>query len=83
MINLVLVGNKSDLPEYKWEVTAEMGELLAKEINVAFLNTSAKNDVNVTEAFEELIRELRRQREVKQDLLQQSDKDTNCNCLVL
>ncbi len=50
----ILIGNKIDL-EYKREVSKEEGENLAKEIRAGgFLETSAKDDIEIGEAFNRL-----------------------------
>ena len=47
---LLLIGNKSDLKDQR-EVSYEEGEAYAKEHNMLFLETSAKNGFNVYELF--------------------------------
>uniref|UniRef100_A0A7S2LD57 Ras-related protein Rab-1 n=1 Tax=Leptocylindrus danicus TaxID=163516 RepID=A0A7S2LD57_9STRA len=47
-VNTVLVGNKCDLLDRK-AVSSEEGANLAKEYNMEFFETSAKNDINVEE----------------------------------
>lgn len=58
-IPIVLCGNKCDL-ESEREVTREEAEKLAAEWGpkCAFFETSAKNNVNVTESFRELVRKI-------------------------
>uniref|UniRef100_A0A7S0H1K0 Uncharacterized protein n=1 Tax=Amorphochlora amoebiformis TaxID=1561963 RepID=A0A7S0H1K0_9EUKA len=56
-VNLVLIGNKCDLAESR-EVDYETGENLAKEFGIKFFETSAKDHVNVTEAFDALTRDV-------------------------
>ena len=46
----MLVGNKSDLAE-KREVSVEEGQELAKFYGISFLETSAKETVNIGECF--------------------------------
>ena len=46
----VLVGNKSDLSD-KREVSYDEGQELAKFYGVSFLETSAKETVNIAESF--------------------------------
>lgn len=56
-VNLLLVGNKCDLLRDSGAaggqsfVTKEEGEALAREYNVGFFETSAKEDINVDAAF--------------------------------
>eukprot|EP00049_Salpingoeca_infusionum_P000513 m.40394 g.40394 ORF g.40394 m.40394 type:complete len:205 (+) comp10435_c0_seq2:423-1037(+) len=49
-LSLVLVGNKADLQAER-QVTAEEGQQLADEFQCPFFETSAKQNVNVSEAF--------------------------------
>mmetsp|Transcript_5014 Transcript_5014/g.10126 ORF Transcript_5014/g.10126 Transcript_5014/m.10126 type:complete len:211 (-) Transcript_5014:892-1524(-) len=49
-MTIILVGNKSDL-DHRREVPRESGEQFAKEHGLLFLETSAKNNTNVEEAF--------------------------------
>eukprot|EP00457_Paulinella_chromatophora_P014220 gb/GEZN01014617.1/.p1 GENE.gb/GEZN01014617.1/~~gb/GEZN01014617.1/.p1 ORF type:complete len:218 (-),score=32.71 gb/GEZN01014617.1/:176-829(-) len=52
-VDKVLVGNKSDM-ETEREVDTEKGQALADQYGIPFFETSAKDDVLVTEAFLEL-----------------------------
>ena len=52
----VLVGNKKDSAERV--VTYEEGQKLAESYGVKFFETSAKDDINVTEAFESITEEI-------------------------
>ncbi|KAI9269878.1 secretion-related small GTPase RAB6/RYH1/SRG3 [Sporodiniella umbellata] len=54
---IVLVGNKSDLSD-KREVTTEDGEKRAKELNVMFIETSAKAGHNVKTLFKKIAQSL-------------------------
>lgn len=57
-VPVVVVGNKSDLEEER-QVAYEDGLNMAKQINAPFLETSAKQAVNVEEAFYTLVRLVR------------------------
>ena len=48
---VVLVGNKCDLPDNKRQVTKEQAEEMAKKWGVPYIETSAKESINVQEAF--------------------------------
>lgn len=50
-LETLLVGNKSDLSEADRAVTTVDGELLAKELKIPFVETSALNGYNVEAAF--------------------------------
>ncbi|CAF1022171.1 unnamed protein product, partial [Adineta ricciae] len=47
---IILVGNKTDLVDRR-QVSTEDGELKAKELNVLFIETSAKAGFNVKQLF--------------------------------
>ncbi|KAL0464158.1 UNVERIFIED_CONTAM: Ras-related protein RABA6a [Sesamum latifolium] len=51
---VVLVGNKSDLAQYR-EVNSEDGQSLAQLEDLSFMETSAKENLNVEEAFLQMI----------------------------
>ena len=52
-VNKILIANKADLVN-KRVVTMEQGQQLAKEFGISYLETSAKDNVNVTDAFMQL-----------------------------
>ncbi|RIB06988.1 small GTPase superfamily, partial [Gigaspora rosea] len=49
-VNITLIGNKCDRVE-KREISKEQGQALANEFKVKFLETSAKANISVKEAF--------------------------------
>jgi Ras-related protein Rab-6A len=53
----MLVGNKTDLAD-KRKVSTEEGERKAKELNVMFIETSAKAGYNVKQLFRRIAAEL-------------------------
>lgn len=56
---VIVVANKCDL-EYERQVGSHEGRELAKHFNCRFIETSAKQRINVDEAFSNLVREIRR-----------------------
>lgn len=56
---MVLVGNKCDL-ETDRQVSSQEGSDLAKNFGCQFIETSAKQRINVDEAFFEVVRDIRR-----------------------
>ncbi len=56
---IIIVANKCDL-ENDRQVSAQEGRDLAKSFGCKFIESSAKQKINVDEAFYELVREIRR-----------------------
>ncbi|EJF64497.1 ras protein [Dichomitus squalens LYAD-421 SS1] len=56
---VIVVANKSDL-EYERQVGMNEGRDLAKHFGCKFIETSAKQRINVDEAFHQLVREIRK-----------------------
>ena len=50
-VNKFLVGNKCDVEEDQRAVSYDEGKALAKEYNICFYETSAKQNINVDESF--------------------------------
>ena len=59
---MILVGNKCDL-ESERQVPREKGEELAKQWGCPFLESSAKEKLNIDEMFHDLTRMLRTEEE--------------------
>lgn len=57
-VPIVIVGNKSDLEEER-QVSYEDGASMARQMSAPFLETSAKQAINVDEAFYTLVRLVR------------------------
>jgi GTPase KRas len=57
--NVILVGNKSDLEDNFREVTMEEGLGLAQDLQMDFMETSAKESTNVEQAFIDLVRKIK------------------------
>ena len=57
-INLILIGNKVDLPEDQKKVKTEEGEMKAKQFGIAYMETSALKSTNVDKAFNYMIEEI-------------------------
>ncbi|KAK9457105.1 ras family-domain-containing protein [Dipodascopsis uninucleata] len=56
---IVVVGNKCDL-ETERQISQQTGRKLAQDYQCSFIETSAKQRINVDEAFYNLVREIRR-----------------------
>lgn len=57
-VTKVLIGNKCDADPGKIQVTEAEGQALADQYGIKFFLTSAKNNLNVTEAFESVARDV-------------------------
>lgn len=67
-VPMVLIGNKCDL-NYQRQVEYKEGEELARKFGIKFLETSVRDDVNISKSFEVLIDEIEsiQNPQVKQD----------------
>jgi Ras-related protein Rab-8A len=59
-VHKILIGNKCDWTE-KRVVSEEQGKALAQELGIPFIETSAKSNINVEEAFFSLARDIKKQ----------------------
>ena len=57
-ISLVIIGNKCDVLQEERKVTEEMKRKLEEEIGMKIIETSAKNNINIEEAFDSLVNNL-------------------------
>eukprot|EP01084_Bolivina_argentea_P084467 152743_1 len=78
-IDVILVGAKAHLPENQHEITYKMGKQLADEWNCPFIEVSAKTGVNVNEAFEMLVKEMKKDKHPEPLDIEQKD---SC-CVIL
>jgi len=62
---VILIANKCDL-EYERQVGMNEGRDLAKHLGCRFIETSAKQRINVDEAFSNLVREIRKHNKEQQ-----------------
>ena len=73
--SIILFGNKCDLPER--QVTKEEAEAFAKQNNLPYLETSAKNKININEGFEKIANEAyKKYTNTKSGITLKSNKNT-------
>ncbi|KAJ1721698.1 GTP-binding protein [Coemansia erecta] len=58
-VNKILIGNKCDIEERR-AVPKEKGQALARELNIEFMETSAKSNIQVEEAFLKLASDIKK-----------------------
>lgn len=82
-IPIVLVGNKCDLANER-KISTQQGKDLADRFGCAFIETSAKGRVNIDEAFELLVQQVRQCREASAPANSSTKKDEkkkkDCSC---
>lgn len=57
ILSILLVGNKLDLSKDRVVTTEEANEV-AQELGLRYIETSAKDNINVSECFEFLVEEI-------------------------
>ncbi|KAJ9048424.1 GTP-binding protein [Entomophthora muscae] len=58
-VDRILIGNKCDMTDKK-VITTEQGQALADEFGIRFVETSAKSNIGVEEAFFALARDIKK-----------------------
>merc|ERR1711862_985678 len=58
-VNKMLIGNKCDMVDKK-VIETERGQQLADEYSIKFMETSAKNSINVDQAFITLAQDIKK-----------------------
>ncbi|KAF9936217.1 GTP-binding protein [Mortierella antarctica] len=76
-VNKILIGNKCDMPDKK-VISKDQGQALADEFGIKFLETSAKSNICVEEAFFSLARDIKRRM-----IDTQTNQTQNTNTLVV
>ncbi|KAJ3332757.1 Ras GTPase [Blyttiomyces sp. JEL0837] len=59
-VPIVICANKCDYPQDQWEVDDETINSYTAPLKIPYFQTSAKENIGVTEAFHELVRESRK-----------------------
>jgi Ras-related protein R-Ras2 len=77
---MILVANKADLTNR--QVSPEEGQELARQLHIPFIEGSAKNRMNVDQAFHELVRVVRRFQEAERPKVPY-DKPKRKLCVIL
>ncbi|KAI9009144.1 ras family-domain-containing protein [Hyaloraphidium curvatum] len=75
-VNKILIGNKCDMTDKK-VISTEQGQALADEYGIRFLETSAKSNINVEEAFFSLARDIKKRLIDTADANKQQEQKTN------
>jgi len=78
---VLLVGNKCDEESGKRQVSTKTGEALEKMWKVKYLETSAKNNININELFDEIFK-LEKSRELSLQPKEDSDKKKKKRCVI-
>ncbi|KAF9132193.1 GTP-binding protein [Mortierella sp. 14UC] len=76
-VNKILIGNKCDMPDKKM-ISKDQGQALADEFGIKFLETSAKSNIGVEEAFYSIARDIK-----KRMIDTQTNQTQNTNTLVV
>jgi GTPase SAR1 family protein len=82
-VPMILIGNKLDL-DFERVVTSFDGFDFARKYNIPFFESSAKLKINVEESFFQLVREIRKERNIISNTsTKKYKKRKNIICLLL
>ncbi|KAG0380737.1 GTP-binding protein [Mortierella sp. AD032] len=81
-VNKILIGNKCDMPDKK-VISKDQGQALADEFGIKFLETSAKSNIGVEEAFYSIARYFSYSNSTKRMIDTQTNQTQNTNTLVV
>jgi len=73
---MLIVGNKADMDRQRQVSTADC-EDMAKQLKTPFIECSAKNRMNVDQAFHELVRLIRRFQALERPVVQQGKREAS------
>ncbi|XP_036596469.1 GTPase HRas-like [Trichosurus vulpecula] len=79
-VPFVLVANKTDLTDGL--VTSALGQEAASSFKVPFVETSAKTRKGVEQAFQELVREMRRSHNEEREWQPDAEQNGGCRCAI-
>ncbi|XP_067946080.1 ras-like protein 2 [Watersipora subatra] len=82
-IPMVLIGNKCDLSRDLRSVSGEHGKALARELKLHYVETSAKLNLNVEQAFHDTARYIRKFQEEERQLHIVKPKKRKKSCIIL
>ena len=85
-IFIILVGNKCDLNDNR-TISYENAEIFAKENNMFYIETSAKNNINVSKLFEIIADKIalinNDEDNINIDISKNDNYNYNCGCILL
>ncbi|KAM9950103.1 hypothetical protein ACTFIT_011336 [Dictyostelium discoideum] len=80
-IPIIIVGNKIDIDEKERKVSTLEGKNLAKQLNCLFIETSAKQNLNISKIFTTLVKDWNeKQQNIKKFSKKSSYSIKNINC---
>ncbi|XP_074662999.1 ras-like protein 2 [Tubulanus polymorphus] len=79
---MILVANKCDL-EHQRMVASDEGQELARQLNIRYIETSAKLKVNVDLAFHDLVRSIRKFKAEERSLIKTTKPTSKRKCIIL
>ncbi|KAI8928361.1 small GTPase superfamily [Entophlyctis helioformis] len=82
-VPFVICANKCDLPQDQVEVDIDAVRTYCQEVKVPLLLTSAKENTNVAESFQDLVRECRKMTKSSDSKTKSAAKQKKGGCLLL
>ncbi|KAL3901762.1 MAG: hypothetical protein SGCHY_000340 [Lobulomycetales sp.] len=82
-VPIVICGNKCDIPPEMMDIDKDAVSAWCQQLKMPYLETSAKENINVTDSFHDLVRECRKIKANPKTPASKKAKEPKSKCIIL